>query len=129
MMESTRYNLAKFRERIVRDAVGTFRTASCFQGKGQPAAGIVTAVAEGLIDLLEDGPSRDYMTVKRYTEWLYNLIRKEGKKADTTLDFLDRFEQIVTRYLPNREDVDVDVFFEMCREIVRARHDQLMQPR
>jgi hypothetical protein len=128
MMESTRYDLSKFRARIVRDAVNTFRTASYFQGKGRPAADIAEAVSEGLLDLLEEGPSRDYDTVKLYAEWLYNLIRKEGKKTDTTMDFLDRFEQIVTRYLPNKEDVDVDVFFEMCREIVQSRHDMLLRP-
>jgi hypothetical protein len=124
-MESTRYDLSKYRARIVRDAVNTFRTASYFQGRGQPSEGLAEAVSEGLLDLLEEGPSRDYETARRYTEWLYNLIRKDGKKIDTTIDFLDSFEQIVTRYLPNKEDVDVDVFFEMCREIVRARHDQI----
>src|SRR5512146_1150910 len=127
MMESTRYDLSKFRARIVRDAVKTFGTASYFQGRGQPAEGLAETVSEGLLDLLEEGPSRDYNTVKMYAEWLYNLIRKEGKKIDTTMDFLDSFEQIVTRYLPNQEDVDVDVFFEMCREIVRSRHDRLLR--
>ncbi len=127
MMESTRYDLSKFRARIIRESVETFRTASYFQGKGQPAAGIVQSVSEGLLDLLEEGQSRDYDTVRLYAEWLYNLIRKEGKKIDTTLDFLDRFEQIVARHLPKTEDADVDVFFEMCREIVERRHDALLR--
>jgi hypothetical protein len=127
MMESTRHDLSKYRARIIREAVNTFSSASYFQGKGQPAAGIVEAVSEGLLDLLEEGQSRDYNTVRLYAEWLYNLIRKEGKKIDTTMDFLDRFEQIVTRYLPNKEDVDVDVFFEMCREIIERRHNELLR--
>ncbi len=127
MMESTSYDLSKFRARIIRDAVNTFGKASYFQGRGQPAAGLAETVSEGLLDLLEEGPSRDYDTVKLYTEWLYNLIRKEGKKIDTTLDFLDSFEQIVTRYLPNKEDVDVDVFFEMAREIVERKHNELLR--
>jgi hypothetical protein len=127
MMESTRYDLSKFRPRIIRDALKTFGTASYFQGRGQPAEGLAETVSEGLLDLLEEGPSRDYETVKLYMEWLYNLIRKEGKKIDTTMDFLDSFEQIVTRYLPNKEDVDVDVFFEMCREIVQSRHNALLR--
>jgi hypothetical protein len=127
-MESTGYNLSKYRARIIRDAVETFGKASYFQGKGQPAEGLAETVSEGLLDLLEEGPSRDYNTVKMYMEWLYNLIRKEGKKIDTTMDFLDSFEQIVTRHLSNKEDVDVDVFFEMAREIVQSRHDQLLRP-
>ena len=129
MMESTRYDLSRFRGRIIREAVDAFRRDSYFQGKGRPAADIVEAVCEGLLDLLEEGPSRDYDTVRLYAEWLYNLIRKEGKKIDTTLDFLDRFEQIVTRHLPNREDADVDVFFEMCRDIVERRHNELLRPK
>jgi hypothetical protein len=127
MMESTTYDLTKYRGRIIRDAVNTFETASYFQGKGGPARDIVNAVSEGLLDLLEEGQSRDYDTVRMYAEWLYNLIRKEGKKIDTTMDFLDRFEQIVTRHLSNKEDVDVDVFFEMCREIVESRHNELIR--
>ena len=129
MMESTRYDLSRYRGRIVRDAVSRFRTASYFQGKGRKAADIAEAVSEGLLDLLEEGPSRDFETVRLYAEWLYNLIRKEGRKVDTTLEFLDGFEDIVTRYLPNKEDADVDVFFEMCREMVRNRHDELLRPK
>ena len=128
MMESTRNDLSRYRRRIVGEAVDAFRKDSYFQGKGQPAAAIVEAVSEGLLDLLEEGPACDYDTVRLYVEWLYNLIRKEGKKVDTTLDFLDRFEQIVTRHLPNKEDADVDVFFEMAREIVQRRHEQLLRP-
>jgi hypothetical protein len=127
MLESTRYDLSRFRAKIIRDAVNTFRTASYFQGRGQPAAVLAETVSEGLLDLLEEGQSRDYETVKLYTEWLYNLIRKEGKKIDTTLDFLDSFEQIMTRYLPKDEDVDVDVFFEMAREIVQSKHNDLLR--
>jgi hypothetical protein len=128
-MESTRYDLSRYKARMIRDAVDTFKTASYFQGRGQPAEGLAETVSEGLLDLLEEGPSRDYNTVKMYMEWLYNLIRKEGKKIDTTMDFLDSFEQIVTRYLPNKEDVDVDVFFEMAREIVQSRHNDLLRPK
>ncbi len=127
MMASTRYDLSRYRARIIRESVDTFRTASYFRGKGKSAEGVVQSVSEGLLDLLEEGPSRDYDTVRLYAEWLYNLIRKEGKKIDTTLDFLDRFEQIVTRHLPNKEDADVDVFFEMCREIVERRHNDLLR--
>ena len=129
MMESTSYDLSKFRPRIIRDAVNTFGKASYFQGRGQPAEGLAETVSEGLLDLLEEGPSRDYNTVKMYMEWLYNLIRKEGKKIDTTMDFLNSFEDIVTRYLSNKEDVDVDVFFEMAREIVQSRHNELLIPK
>ncbi|MGA9142059.1 MAG: hypothetical protein WBZ29_17675 [Methanocella sp.] len=127
MMESTSYDLSKYRGRIIRDAVNTFKTASYFQGRGQPAEGLAETVSEGLLDLLEEGQSRDYDTVKLYMEWLYNLIRKEGKKIDTTMDFLDSFEQIVTRHLTNKEDTDVDVFFEMAREIVESRHNELLR--
>jgi len=127
MMESTSKDLSKYRGRIIREAVNTFKTASYFQGRGQPAEGLAETISEGLLDLLEEGQSRDYSTVKLYMEWLYNLIRKEGKKIDTTLDFLDTFEQIVTRYLPNKEDADVDVFFEMAREIVEHRHNDLIR--
>ena len=127
MMESTSKDLSKYRGRIIREAVNTFKTASYFQGRGQPAEGLAETVSEGLLDLLEEGQSRDYGTVKLYMEWLYNLIRKEGKKIDTTLDFLDSFEQIVTRHLPNKEDADVDVFFEMAREIVEHRHNDLIR--
>ena len=129
MMNSTRYDLSKWRGRIIRDAVNTFKTAGYFQGKGRPAADIAEAVSEGLLDLLEEGPSRDYQTVRLYAGWLYNLIRKEGKKTDTTIDFLDRFEQIVGRHLTNKEYADVDVFFGMCREIVQNRHDELLSPK
>ncbi len=127
MMESTSYDLSKYRGRIIRDAVNTFKSASYFQGRGQPAEGLAETVSEGLLDLLEEGQSRDYDTVKLYMEWLYNLIRKEGKKIDTTMDFLDSFEQIVTRHLNNKEDTDVDVFFEMAREIVESRHNELIR--
>ncbi|OPY28065.1 MAG: hypothetical protein A4E28_01704 [Methanocella sp. PtaU1.Bin125] len=127
MMESTSKDLSKNRGRIIREAVNTFKTASYFQGRGQPAEGLAGTVSEGLMDLLEEGESRDYQTVKLYMEWLYNLIRKEGKKIDTTMDFLDTFEQIVTRHLPNKEDADVDVFFEMAREIVQRRHNELLR--
>jgi hypothetical protein len=127
MMESTRYDLSKFRAKINREAVNTFSRASYFQGRGQPAAGLAETVSEGLLDLLEEGPARDYETVRRYMEWLYNLIRKDGKKIDTTMDFLDSFEQIVVRHLPNKEDADVDVFFEMAREIVQRKHNDLLR--
>ena len=127
MMESTRYDLSKFRAKINREAVSTFSKASYFQGRGQPAAGLAETVSEGLLDLLEEGPARDYETVKLYAEWLYNLIRKDGKKLDTTMDSLDSFEQIVVRHLPNKEDADVDVFFEMAREIVQRKHNDLLR--
>lgn len=125
LSDKTRIDLGKFRDRINRAAASEFRTASYFRGKGQPGEQIALAVSEGLLDLLEEGPSRDPDTVRLYCEWLYNLIRKDSKKIDTTMDFLDRYEAIVTRYLTNKEDADVDVFFEMCRDLIRRKHDQL----
>lgn len=127
VMEQTAFDLSKYRPRIIREAVDTFRTASYFRGKGGQSAEIITSVCEGMLDLLEEGPSRDPVTVRVYMQWLYNLIRKESKKVDTTLDFLDTLETIVTRQLNNQEDADVDVFFEMCREQVQARHAQLVR--
>ncbi|HMK46463.1 MAG TPA: hypothetical protein VK436_07530 [Methanocella sp.] len=127
MSDKTSVDLGKFRDRIVRDSIKEFRTASYFQGKGRQTEQIVQAVSEGLIDLLEEGPSRDPYTVKLFVEWLYNLIRKEGKKVDTTVDFLDRFENLAARHLDKVEGADVDVFFEMCREFVQDKHAQLMR--
>ncbi len=127
LSDKTRTDLHKFKDRINRAAVDEFRTASYFQGKGQPAEQIVHAVSEGLLDLLEEGPSRDPNTVRLYVEWLFNLIRKEGKKIDTTMDFLDRYENIVTRFLNKVENADVDVFFEMCRDFVQRKHEQLVR--
>ena len=125
LSDKTRIDLGKFRDRINRAAASEFRTASYFQGKGQPGEQIALAVSEGLLDLLEEGPSRDPNTVRLYCEWLFNLIRKESKKIDTTLDFLDRYEALVTRHLTNAGDAEVDVFFEMCREYVRRKHGQI----
>ncbi|WP_424359125.1 hypothetical protein [Methanocella sp. MCL-LM] len=127
LSDKTSLDLHKFRDRINRAAADEFRTASYFQGKGVPGDQMALSVSEGLLDLLEEGQSRDPNTVRLYSEWLYNLIRKEGKKIDTTLDFLDRYEAIVTRFLNNVEDADVDVFFEMCRDFVRRKHGQLTQ--
>lgn len=127
LSDNTRYDLSRVRNRVIRAAVDEFSTASYFQGKGQPAEQIVTAVAEGLLDLLEEGPARDPDTVRLYSEWLFNLIRKEGKKTDTTLDFLDRFENLATRFLNKMENVDVDVFFELCRDFIERKHQQLVQ--
>ncbi len=127
LSDKTRTDIHKFRDRINRAAVSEFSTASYFQGKGQPAEQIVLAVSEGLLDLLEEGPSRDPDTVRLYVEWLFNLIRKEGKKIDTTVNFLNSYEQIVTRFLNNKEDTEVGVFFEMCRELIKYKHEQLLR--
>jgi len=126
MSDKTSVDLGKFRDRIVRDSIKEFRTTSYFQGKGHQTEQIVEAVSEGLLDLLEEGPSRDPYTMRLFIEWLYNLIRKDGKKIDTTMDFLDRFENLVVRHLNKTEGADVDAFFEMCREFVQSKHAQLI---
>ncbi|MCD1294430.1 hypothetical protein CUJ83_05380 [Methanocella sp. CWC-04] len=126
-MYSTTKELSRYRDLIIRDAVNRFRGAAYFAGKGQPPEDIAHAVCEGLMDLLmEPSQARDVATVRRYMEWLYNLIRKEGKKTDTTIRFLDEFEEIITRRLDNKQDAEVDVFFEICREIVENKHKQLI---
>ena len=122
LSDNTRTDIDKFRDRINRAAVSEFSTASYFQGKGQPAEQVVLAVSEGLLDLLEEGPARDQYTVRLYVEWLFNLIRKDGKKIDTTMKFLDSYETLVTRFLNKKEDTEVDVFFELCRELVKYKH-------
>lgn len=120
-----RADLQRQRERIVGEAVDSFRDDSYFQGKGVPPEDLVRTVCDSMLDLLLSESSRDTAMVERYVEWLYNLIRKESKKIDTTMDFLDRFENIVTRHLSNAEDVQVDVFFEICRETLKRKHSEL----
>lgn len=123
----TKEDISRFRARIVNDAVSTFKDFAYFQGLVRPPEDMVFVVSEGLIDLLLEPESRDPEVVSRYMEWLYNLIRKDNKKIDSTIEFLDRFEDIVCRYIRNDEDKDIDVFFELCRDIVRKDHKKLLR--
>ncbi len=120
-MYSTEQDLARYRQRIIDDAVQRFKGDNIFPGDE-----VVLAVCEGLVDLLlEPAASRDPHIVRRFMEWVYNLIRRQSQKTDRTIEFLDAFEGIVKRPLTNREDKDVDAFFTLCRDIVREKHKQL----
>lgn len=120
-MYSTMQDLSRFRPRIVNDAVERFRGTNIF-----PDDATAHAACEGLLDLLmEPADARDPHVVKRFMEWVYNLIRRQSLKADTTLEFLDTFAGIVKRPLDNREDRDIDAFFELCGEIIREKHKEL----
>jgi hypothetical protein len=127
-MYSTVEDLSRYRQRIIDDAVATFKDTEFFSGHARPTEDIARAVCEGLLDLLmEPEKARDPHVVRRFMEWAYNLIRKKSVKTGRTIEFLDTFEGIVKRRLSNVEDKDVDVFFELCREIVRQRHKELLR--
>jgi hypothetical protein len=127
-MYSTVEDLSRYRRRIIDDAVATFKGTEFFSGHGRPTEDIAMAVCEGLLDLLmEPEDARDPHVVRRFMEWAYNLIRKKSVKTDRTIEFLDTFEGIVKRPLNNAEDKDVDEFFELCREIVRQKHKELLR--
>jgi hypothetical protein len=114
-------DLSRYRQRIIDDAVERFKGDNIF-----PDNDVVLAACEGLLDLLmEPADARDPHVVKRFMEWVYNLIRRQSLKTDTTLEFLDTFASIVKRPLDNREDQDIDAFFELCREIIREKHKEL----
>ncbi len=120
-MYETEQDLSRYRQRIIDDAVRRFKGDNIF-----PSDDVVLAVCEGLVDLLmEPCESRDPHVVRRFMEWVYNIIRIKGHKTDRTIEFLDTFEGIVKRPLTNKEDKDVEAFFELCREIVRNRHKEL----
>jgi hypothetical protein len=59
--------------------------------------------------------------------WLYNLLRKDGTKIETTINFLDTYEEIVDRHINNEEKADVDAFFEICRDILENKHKELLR--
>lgn len=120
-MYTTEEDLSRYRQRIIDEAVQRFKGDNIFPGDEA-----VLATCEGLMDLLmEPCESRDPHVVRRFMEWVYNIIRRQGHKTDRTIEFLDTFESIVKRPLDNKEDKDVDEFFELCREIVRVRHKEL----
>lgn len=119
-MHSTEQDLSRYRQRIIDDAVQRFKGDNIFPGDE-----VMLAVCEGLVDLLmEPSGSRDPHVVRRFMEWVYNIIRRQSQKTDRTIEFLNTFESIVKRPLDNREDKDVDSFFELCREIVRDKHKE-----
>lgn len=121
-------DLSKYRQRIIDDAMSTFKGTDLFRGLGSPTEDVAMAVCEGLLDLLmEPEKSRDPKVVHMFMEWLYNLLRKDGTKVDTTINFLDTYEDIVARYLTNKEDASVDVFFELCKDIVLKKHKELIR--
>lgn len=121
-------DLSKYRQRIIDDAMSTFKGMDFFRGLGRPTEDVTMAVCEGLLDLLmEPDKSRDPKVVSMFMEWLYNLLRKDGTKVDTTINFLDTYEDIVARYLTNKEDASVDVFFELCKDIVLKKHKELIR--
>ncbi len=127
-MYSTVEDLSRYRRRIIDDAVATFKGTEFFSGHDRPAEDIARAVCEGVLDLImEPEEARDPHVVRRFMEWAYNLIRKKSVKTDRTIEFLDTFEAIVKRYLNNMEDKDVSGFFELCREMVRQRHKELLR--
>ncbi len=125
-MYTTVQDLSRYRERIIEDAVNTFKDTKIFSGQDIPSGDLARVVSEGLLDLLmEPEESRDPHIVRRFMEWLFNLIRKGGVKTDTTINFLDTFAQIVKKPLNNQEDADVDSFFALCKDIVEQRHREL----
>lgn len=125
-MYSTAQDLSKNRQRIIDSAVSVFKDMDYFQGLGNPPEDVSMAVCEGLFDLMaEPVQSRDPKVVRMFMEWLYNLLRGDGTKVDSTINFLDTYEGIVGRHLKKEEKADVDVFFEMCRDIVENKHKEL----
>ena len=127
-MYSTVEDLSRHRLRIIDDAVAAFKDTEFFSGLDRPSEDIARAVCEGLLDLLmEPEKSRDPHVVRRFMEWAYNLIRKKSAKTDRTIEFLNIFEGIVKRPLNNAEDKDIDEFFELCREIVKQKHAELIR--
>lgn len=127
-MYSTVEDLSRYKQRIVDDDDATFKGTDLFSGQGRATEDIARAVCEGLLDLLmEPDEARDPHVIRRYMEWVYNLIRKGSVKTDRTINFLDQFEGIVKRPLNNAEDRDVGEFFELCRETVLDRHKELLR--
>jgi hypothetical protein len=113
------------RNRIVSNAVKKLKSTSIFSGKGQPAEELAVIVCEGLVDLMLD-PERDDKTLKAFMEWVFNLIRKEGKKTDQTFKFLGILESEVTR-TGSEESTDIIEFFDKCREIVERKSVQIIE--
>ena len=124
-MYSTKQDLSKNRRRIIDEALGRFEGTDLFRGM---EGDVARAVCEGLFDLMEEpAASRDPKIIRMFMEWLYNILRKDGVKADTTLGFLDTYEEIVGGHLDNKEKADVDTFFEMCRDVVERKHKELLR--
>ena len=127
-MYSTAQDLSKNRQRIIDNAIDVFKDMDYFRGLSNPPENVAMAVCEGLFDLMaEPAESRDPKVVRMFMEWLYNILRGDGTKVDTTINFLDTYEEIVRRHLDTGEKIDVDVFFEMCRDIVENRHKELLR--
>ena len=127
-MYSTAQDLSKNRRRIIDEAIGRFKGSGYFQGLGSPAEDVTLAACEGLFDLMEEpAASRDPKIIRMFMEWLYNLMRRDGVKVDTTIDFLDTYEEIVGRHLNTTEKADIDTFFELCRDAVEHRHKDLLR--
>jgi len=127
-MYSTAQDLSKNRQRIIDNAIDVFKDMDYFRGLGNPPENVAMAVCEGLFDLMaEPAESRDPKVVRMFMEWLYNILRGDGTKVDTTINFLDTYEEIVRRHLDTGEKIDVDVFFEMCRDIVENKYKELLR--
>ena len=119
-MHSTEEYLSRYRQPIIDDAVRRFKGDNIFPGDD-----VVLAACEGLMDLLmEPEGARDPGIVRRFMEWLYNMTRQKSQKTDRALEFLDVFEGIVRTHLEMQEKVQVDSFFDLCRDVVRQKHKQ-----
>jgi hypothetical protein len=125
-MYSTVQDLSRYRERIIEDAVNTFKDTKLFSGQETPSGDVARVVIEGLLDLLmEPEESQDLPTLRLYMEWLFKLIRKDSVKTDMTVNFLDTFAQIIKKPLNNKEDADIDSFFARCKDIVENKRNHL----
>ncbi len=128
VMNSTTQDLSKNRQLIIDSAVDMFKDMDYFKGLSNPPEGISMAVCEGLFDLMAAPvESSDQKVLRMFMEWLYNLLRKDGTKIDTTINFLDTYEEIVVRHLDKEERAEVDGFFEICRGIVENKHKELLR--
>jgi hypothetical protein len=127
-MNSTTQDLSKNRQHIIDEAIGTFKDLDYFKGLENAEGDVTTAVCEGLFDLMA-APERsfDQKVLRMFMGWLFNLLRKDGTKIETTISFLDTYEEIVDRHINNEEKADVDAFFEICRDILENKHKELLR--
>jgi hypothetical protein len=127
-MNSTTKDLLKNRQRIIDEAVGVFKDMDYFKGLENAEGDVTTAVCEGLFDLMAAPVERfDQKVLRMFMGWLYNLLRKDGTKVETTVNFLDTYEEIVDRHINNEEKAEVNVFFEVCRDILENKHKELLR--
>ncbi len=127
-MNSTAQDLAKNRQRIIDNAVNVFKDADYFKGLSDPPEDVIMAVCEGLFDLMaRPVESCDQKILRMFMGWLYNLLRRDGTKIDTTINFLNTYEEIVGRNLSKENKVEVDGFFKICRDIVENKHKELLR--